>query len=123
MLSISPQTAQRLTILWLGLALVAFGWPSEAMPVRSTNVIAMLAHLVIYGSGTLIALRGWPDRPWRVLGGMLLLTPVSEIWQWLLPTNRFPDPLDVGFNAVGVLLAWSIVMGWQVRERQRGISA
>jgi len=92
------------TLVWVIATLFVLGVPSSAVPSSGLPFADKIAHILIFASGSFLAVRGWPERYLRVIGAVLLFALIAELWQLLLPTRRHADALDTIANIAGVVL-------------------
>ena len=79
-----------------------------------------LAFVVLTGWGLLL----WPVHALRVVVGMVAYGAGIEAAQWAVGW-RFAEWADLAADAIGVLMAWILVIGWwrfQSRKQARAVS-
>lgn len=67
-------------------------------------------HVLAFGTLAVLGLRGWRERTWLVLAGLLVYGVLIEYLQGLTP-YRDADAIDVVADAVGMLLGLACHVG------------
>jgi VanZ family protein len=124
MRTLSPHHWRTLAILWTLGIIVACSLPGRSLPQSSLFEFDKLIHAgLFFGFGLLWmqALRSPPrTRRWRVLLAGLFFAVMTEVYQGVLPFDRYPDPLDALANGVGLVLALLMHAVWMRRSGLAG---
>lgn len=119
-MTLSPKHWRILAILWTFGIIAACSIPGRSLTPSGLFEFDKLIHAVFFaGFGLLWLLAAQTPlriRLRRVLLAGLALAVLTELYQGLLPFERFPDPYDALANAVG-LIAALVAYGWWHRRR------
>lgn len=109
-----------LAILWTLGIVAACSLPGRTLPQSGLFEFDKLIHAALFfGFGVLwlLALQApLRIRRWRVFLAGLAFAVLTEVYQGLLPFERFPDPYDALANGLG-LCAALLAHGWWTRRR------
>lgn len=105
----------KLALGWTLLILIACSIPGPAVPSTSLLELDKLAHFVLFAGFGWLWLWAYPDRTLVVLGAGLLYAAGTEVYQGLLPLDRYPEVLDFVANAFGLSAAVGVHRFWRRR--------
>ncbi len=112
---LTPARYRWLAVAWAVIVLALLAVPSQSIPDTTVIKFDKVIHAVLFGAGAGLALRGWPRLPWRVLFVLILFSPLTEVWQAVLPIGREPDLYDVVADWIGVFVVW-LALRWPWRR-------
>jgi VanZ family protein len=115
-----PAQWRVLAILWTLGIVAACSLPGRSLPQSGLFEFDKLIHAALFfGFGVLwlLALQApLPLRRWRVLFVGLAFAVLTEVYQGVLPFERFPDPYDALANGLGLCAALLAHSWWTQRQ-------
>ena len=112
---------RRLAIGWTVLIVAACLVPGDQVPEVELRLFSpdKVVHVVMFLLFGWLWMRAAPERTARVVGGGVALAFAIEVWQAVLPINRFGDPYDVLADLVGLALGVGFGLWWRRTETAR----
>lgn len=81
-------------------------------------VLRKIAHMVEYGLLWILWLRAFGYRRAAAAAVIAIAYAASDEWHQSTVEGRVGSPVDVGIDALGVLIAWVAWSRWRDRRRQ-----
>jgi len=126
-MTFSPKHWRILAFLWTFGIIAACSIPGRSLPPSGLFEFDKVIHVIFFaGFGLLWLLAARTPlrvRLWRVLLAGLAFAVLTELYQGILPFERFPDPYDVIANVSGLVAALLAYGWWHQRRAARNTPA